>query len=149
MKSTEAVANLISNNDGYSVFRHVRSTPAYWKEQCKRVVAMVRQLGTSTVFLTLSAAETRWLELLVILKKVVDKENITEEQAANLSNAERTRLIRTDPVTCMRHFVRKYDAFLKHFLQAEDGIFKPNKAVDHYSRVEFQLRGSPHSHGLL
>lgn len=33
------------------------------------IMAMVRQLGIPTLFVTLSAAEARWPELLVILKK--------------------------------------------------------------------------------
>lgn len=65
------IENVIAKDDGYSVYKNIRSSPAYWKEQTKRVVAMVRQLGNCTFFITLSAAETKWNELLVILSKLV------------------------------------------------------------------------------
>jgi hypothetical protein len=49
------------------VFKNLRSSPSYWKEKTKKVLAMVRQLGKCTFFITLSAAETKWKELLVSL----------------------------------------------------------------------------------
>ena len=59
------IENLIKKDEGYAVFKHLRSSPSYWKEKTKKVLAMVRQLGKCTFFITLSAAETKWKELLV------------------------------------------------------------------------------------
>jgi hypothetical protein len=42
---------------------------------------MIRQLGTPTVFLTLSAAEKQWTELIVILFKCRNQKDITIQQA--------------------------------------------------------------------
>jgi hypothetical protein len=50
-------------------------------EKKKEVMAMVRQLVVPTFFLTLSAAETRWRELLVALVKINRNKSITKEQA--------------------------------------------------------------------
>ena len=57
--------NLIRQDNGYAVFKNLRSSPSYWREKTKRVLAMVRQMGKATFFITLSAAETKWAELLV------------------------------------------------------------------------------------
>lgn len=59
------VENLFRRDEGYAVFKNLRSSPSYWREKTKRVLAMVRQLGKATFFITLSAAETKWAELLV------------------------------------------------------------------------------------
>jgi hypothetical protein len=37
---------------------------------------------------------------------------------------------------------------MKTVLKKPGGIFNPYKLEDHYQRIEFQHRGSPHSHGL-
>ncbi len=148
LKSANGVQNIIAKDDGYAVFKNIRSSPAYWKEQTKRVVAMVRQLGKCTFFITLSAAETKWTEVLVMLEKLVNGHDITEEEAARLPADIKAHLIRSDPVTCMIHFDRKYKVLLKELFKKEHGIFEPYKTDDYYSRIEFQMRGSPHSHGL-
>ena len=48
----------------------VRGTPAYWKEFLYDVLAMVKQLGIPTYFLTLSCADQRWEELPYIMNKL-------------------------------------------------------------------------------
>jgi len=52
---------------------------------------MIRQFGLPTFFITLSAAESKWNELLVILSLLLDIRDITEEEAAALSSAEKAR----------------------------------------------------------
>lgn len=142
----------IQIDNGYVVFQGVRSTPAYWKSKQKKVVSMIRQLGKCSFFITLSAAETKWVELIVILHKIVHKSAITEEEAMQLSFQEVSELIRADPVTCMRHFDHKFRAFTNTLLQPtppRQGIFSPYDVTDYFSRIEFQARGSPHIHGLF
>ena len=109
---------------------------------------MVRQIGKCGFFISLSAAETKWAELLVMLKKIVKDEVITEEEALELSFEEKAELIRSDPVTCMRHFDHRFRALLNLILKPEGGIFAPYKLQDYFTRLEFQMRGSPHTHGL-
>ena len=46
-----------------------------------------------TIFLTISAAEMKWNELLVILKKVVDNENFFEDDCEKLPWQENCQLI--------------------------------------------------------
>jgi len=62
--------NLMHKDDGYAVFKKLRSSPSYWKDKTKKVLGMIRQLGKCTFFITLSAAETKWTELLVIHVKI-------------------------------------------------------------------------------
>ncbi|CAD7078400.1 unnamed protein product [Hermetia illucens] len=48
--------------------------------------------------------ETRWPELLKTLKLVVDKEDITEEEAEKLPYLGKARLIQSDPFICGTYF---------------------------------------------
>ena len=56
--------SLVEVNDGFNVLKKVRNSPAYWDMKTKELMAMLRQLGKPTFFLTLSAAEHSWPELL-------------------------------------------------------------------------------------
>ena len=67
-------------------------------------MSMIRQLGCPTFFLTLSAAETNWTELLKILKQILDDVNLSVEEILEFQWSERADVIRRDPVTCARYF---------------------------------------------
>lgn len=122
VRDPDFLKSIIENDEGYSVFKNLRSSPSYWAAKCKKVIAMVRQLGKCTFFITFSAAERRWNELLVLLTKLLKNEEITEEEAELLSNDDKNHLIRNDPVSCMRHFDRRYRAINKHLLMAANGM---------------------------
>lgn len=111
-------------------------------------MAMLRQVGCPTFFFTLSAAETKWEELIVILKKVLDNETITVAEAKNMPYLQRADLIRRDPVTCAQYFENRVRAVFA-LLKTEGSPFAPYTLDDFYIRVEFQHRGSPHVHCLL
>ena len=148
VRSPGYIEDLIKRDEGYAVFKNLRSSPSYWKERTKKVLAMIRQQGKCAFFITFSAAETKWAELLVMLMKIVKNEDITEDEALKLTFQQKADLISSDPVTCMRHFDHKFRALLHLILKPEGGLFSPYALVDFFTRLEFQMRGSPHSHGL-
>jgi hypothetical protein len=80
--------------------------------------------------------------------KILKDKGISEDEAKNLTFQDVGELISSDPVTCMRHFEHKHRSLLNLLLKPASGIFAPYKMTDHFSRMEFQMRGSPHSHGL-
>ena len=85
--------------------RKIRHSPSYWADRKRDAMAMLRQLGCPTFFLTISAAETRWLELIVILTKILDGDfTITEEEAELFEYGKRAELVRKVPITCARYF---------------------------------------------
>lgn len=144
----EFLDNLIQHNHGYRFLKTFPSSPSYWEKEQVRMLASIRQLGMPTFFITLSAAETRWPELLKNLAKNVDDKEISLEEADKLSFDEKARLIQLDPVTCARYFEHRMRTLLKLF-KSRKGIFGENHMVDYHYRIEFQQRGSPHLHGLF
>ncbi|XP_046810029.1 uncharacterized protein LOC124420612 [Lucilia cuprina] len=141
------VQNLIQHDEGYHILRGIRSSPAHWEGEKKKVLAMIRQFGLPTFFITLSAAESQWPELIVILAKIVENKTITEEEATNYTTQEKYNLIRTDPITCSRYFDQRIRHLFKHF-KVNGGIFDEFKVIKFYWRIQFQQRGSPHVHGI-
>lgn len=109
---------------------------------------MVRQLGTPTLFLTLSAAEAKWDELLVILWKLKTNEDITPERAKALPYEVKAELIRMNPVACAIYFDHRIRAIFC-LLSKVGSPLGAYLVIDSYIRVEFQHRGSPHVHCLL
>ena len=109
---------------------------------------MIRQLGRLTFFLILSAGEKIWPELIKTLYKLKYEKSISLEEAYILSENEKSLLIMNDPVTCSRYFDYKMTKF-KKLIDEKNSFFENFLVEDSYSRVEFQMRGSPHEHIFL
>ena len=110
----------------------IKGTPAYLKKILHQVLAMVKQLGTPTLFLNLSCAELRW-------------NDIADEDIDRLSYHERCDTLNKNPVLVARHFQYKAEIFFK--VIALDG---PLGKTQYYAfRVEFQVRGTPHIHSFI
>ena len=84
----------------------VKGTPAYWKQFLHEVLAMVKQLGIPTYFLTLSCGDLRWNELPYIINHL-NNLNLTDEEIRNLTYQQRTKLLNDNPVLVARHFQLK------------------------------------------
>lgn len=97
--ASETVAKLVNLNEGFRIFRTLRSSPPYWESAKRDVFAMIRQLGLPTWFISLSAAETHWHELLSALGKIVDQIDYSTEQIDSMTWQTKCRLIKSDPVT--------------------------------------------------
>ena len=72
LRGPDSINKLVQFDNGYRILADVRSSPPYFERLQKELYAMIRQLGPANIFLTLSAAETRWTHLLRILSQVVD-----------------------------------------------------------------------------
>ena len=139
--------SLVRLDEGYKIFKTIRNSPQYWENQKRDVFAMIRQLGIPTLFLSLSANDLHWSELIITLGKLVDGNDYTDAIESNtLSWQTRSRLVQSDPVTCVRHFDQRVSQFIEIILKSPLsplGVLK-----DFFYRVEFQQRGSPHIHML-
>ena len=62
-------------------------------------------------------ADTKWIDRRVILSKTVDKIVISTQEAINMTSKQLYRLIRSDPITCSRHFNRRVEVFITTVLQ--------------------------------
>ena len=142
------IEQLIRNDDAYRVLSNDRTSPVYWSLKKRELMAMIRTLGIPTFFLTLSAAETRWPELIVILFRILENREISQEEANQISWEHKCNLIRKDPVTCARYFDRRLRELFK-LIRTPGGPFEEYEVEDFYIRIEFQHRGSPHAHCIV
>ena len=76
------------------------------------ILAMVKQLGIPTWFMTLSCADLSWPELFQIIARTQGK-NISDEEVNALSYNERCSLLSLNPVVVVaKHFQYRVETFL-------------------------------------
>ena len=113
--TNQLTAGMLSNNFSDTVKSFIAKddsfmSPAYWKKFLSEVLAMVKQLGLPTFFMTLSCADLRWNELISTISKLKG-EILTEEQINNMSYFERCFYLNLNPVLLARHFQYRVEAF--------------------------------------
>ena len=103
-RNSEYLDKLVKLDEGYYIFRQLRNSPAYLESRKKDIFAMMRQLSLPTWFMSLSAADTRWTDLLKMLAKLNNGINYTNEDIDALTWQEKTKHVQKYPVTCSRYF---------------------------------------------
>lgn len=109
---------------------------------------MIRQLGTPTLFLTLSISESNSPELIQFLYKLQYDTKISLTDALLLDDDVKNKLIRDDPVSVVRYIDKRFSEIMR-ILISPNGPLKKNFVDDFFTRKEFQGRGSVHIHALL
>ena len=110
------------------------------------VVAMVKQLGIPTWFMTFSCADLRWPELFQIIARTQGK-NMSNEEVDALSYIDRCSMLNLNPVIVAKHFQYRVETFFTEVLLSNANPI--GKIVYYALRIEFQMRGSPHLHALI
>ena len=78
------INEFIANDQAFTFMNSINGTLACWKKFFFDVLAMVKQLGVLTFFMTLSSADLKWNELVLIINKLY-KLDLSEENIKNLS----------------------------------------------------------------
>ena len=110
------------------------------------VLGMIRQLGIPTWFLTLSAADMQWPDVIQTIARQYGT-ILTDEDVKTMSFEEKSKWLRQNPVTAARHFQYRLNTFFQVFLKSS--AHPLGELVDYAIRIEFQARGSPHAHTIL
>ena len=69
LKSPQHIQNLFKRDRAYSFLKSIRGSPPYWHKMFYEVLAMIRTLGIPTWFLTLSAADMKWPEVIQVIAR--------------------------------------------------------------------------------
>ena len=134
------------NDQAFLFLQQIPGSPPYWKKSQNEVLAMVKQLGMPTWFMTLSCADLQWKELLTIICKC-HRVNLSPDELTDLSYDDKCKLLNLNPVITARHYQYRVETFFKEILLSE---LQPLGKIIYYAiRIEFQNRGAPHVHALL
>ena len=165
----------IKSSNAFDVFSKIPGTPAYWQIIRFEMFAKMDTFGPFHFFFTLSAAEKKWPEVtsailhyeeIEDLEKVVyedgweydsskikfyfkgwqhfkEKENEKIKTAKSFLPKDSHKFFKSNYMLITRIFDSRVKSFLSNILCA-------NMDVEHYSyRIEFQVRGMPHLHGVF
>ncbi|OXA48651.1 uncharacterized protein LOC110855134 [Folsomia candida] len=144
----QCVQSLIQHDDGYRLLSNIVNSPSYLEEKKKDVMAMIRQLGLPTFFITTSAAETKWPELISMLHNRKYGTVLTNEEVSNMKFDAKADLIRHNPIGCVMAYDRREKAMDRFLIKPVGGIFHPYVHQDFFKRKEVQQRGSIHTHRM-
>ena len=122
----------------------------YYEESKKNLMALMRQNGCPSIFLTLSCAEFDWPELTKEIAETVFKRKFSKEEIEKMSDQEKNKLISENVVQSTLHFQKRIEKMfaLMGYEFFDEGEHKYH-ASSYFFRVEFQQRGAPHVHSLL
>ncbi|XP_035683454.1 uncharacterized protein LOC118420666 [Branchiostoma floridae] len=146
VKNTSNLATWFRTDTAYKYLKNVRGSPAYWQRALYDLLAMVRQLGTPTWFLTLSAADMQWPEIIQSIGRQYGH-SFTPDDIAAMPWQEKCEWLNKNPVTAARLFQNRLEVFFKDFICSS--AHPIGEVEDYFIRVEFQARGSPHAHTVL
>ena len=69
LKNPQHLQNLFKKDRAYTFLKNIQGSPPYWQKMFYKLLAMIRTLGIPTWFLTLSAADMKWLEVIQSIAK--------------------------------------------------------------------------------
>nr|XP_021334689.1 uncharacterized protein LOC110440049 [Danio rerio]XP_021334690.1 uncharacterized protein LOC110440049 [Danio rerio] len=143
LTNKDSLQKILHADQGYKFLKPIRGSPVFWQSVQKDLFAMVRQLGIPTWFCSFSSADLRWPELM----QTIVKQEGCQTPVDELDWSDRCGMLQRNPVTAARMFDHRFHCFLK------DVIMSPaepiGKIIDYFYRIEFQQRGSPHTHCLF
>ena len=119
-----------------TVLQSVRGTKQFWYRQKGDVLAMIREFGCPTLFLTFSCAEYDSVEIGRYLRKV-------NEVAPSYPIQ---RLCTEDPISVSRKFTQKFRDFFSTVLVKGQVL---GEVTHYFWKKEYQSRGAPHYHLIL
>ena len=139
------VENMEKYNRYYSVFKNIRGTSMYFQNMKKNAMSTLRQLGSPTLFFTLSFAEYKSDPLFHQVIETVLNKTISKEEFAgmNFTSTERNKILTENVVQTTVSFERRLQKIIKYLTTKgfKTPTSKKNYHVSNFFyRIEFQAR---------
>jgi hypothetical protein len=151
--------SVMSVDDGFTCFKKISGTSAYWQQAKYELQAKIKKLGGFKFFFTLSTADKRWKEIYTTILRTkghqvnsteakTSAENLTTEDGDIFVNNENLEdvmknesthdMVKHDILTTTRVFDNRLKMFMKHIIR---GKGNPMDVQYFNYRIEFQARG--------
>ena len=141
LKGSSAKENPDVRENCYSFMRDIRGTAAHWQSTKIFLFTMLRSLGPPTFFITFSADDHHWKDLMLVLANCSGR-NLTEEQVDLLTDEERRDFMASNPVVTARHFAHRFQCLVKEVIK---GSGKPIGEVIEVNQPSRAILSSFHS----
>ena len=107
---------------------------------------MLHSIGIPTWFLTLSAADLHWPEMIQAVAMQYGKK-LSQRDVLKMTMQERSKYLHQNPVTGVRMFQNRLESFFSQYILSDAQSI--GNVTDYVIKIEFQMRGLPHAHCLL
>ena len=107
---------------------------------------MLQMLSILTWFLTLSAADLNWPEMIQAVAVQFGKK-LTQKDVQKMSIKDRSTYLCQNPITGVCMFQHRLKAFFSEYLLSDRHPL--GHITDYVIKIDFQMRGLPHAHCLL
>ena len=92
-------------NRSFEVFKTMRGTSMYYQDAKKNLMAVLRQNGCPSLFLTVSSAEYKWKELIKQILETEWKQEVSMSYVESLSESERIKIITQSAVQSTKSYL--------------------------------------------
>ena len=92
VKNPTALQHLVRTEPAYKFLKNNRGSPAYWQHELYDVLAMLCSLGIPTWFLTLSAEDLHWPEMIQAVALQLGR-SLSRDDVMKMSIAKRSTLL--------------------------------------------------------
>ena len=107
---------------------------------------MLQSLGIPIWFLTLSAADLQWPEIIQAVAIQFGRK-LSRTDVMKMSIQERSHYLCLNPVIGVCMFQHRLESFFSQYLLSS--AHPIGHIAGYVIKIEFQMRGSPHAHCLL
>ena len=118
LQNPAVLEQLVRNEQADKLLKNVRGSPAYWQDQLYDVLAMPQTLGIPTWFLTLSAADLHWPEMIQVVAVQFGRK-LSQKHVLKMSIADRSRYLHQNPITGVQMFQHRIEAFFSEYLLSD------------------------------
>ncbi|XP_033759087.1 uncharacterized protein LOC117341337 [Pecten maximus] len=147
LQNPDRVLSMMKYEELFTSFKKVRGSPQYWKEMQMDMLAKIRQFGPYTFFLTGSAADFHWPELIQIVAKQYGEQFELSYIENEMDSKTKRQWLTRNPVTVARQI-----DFIFHKLWGEvilSGVHPVGQILNYDIRKEMQNRGTAHFHSAV
>ena len=144
LQSPNSLHEMMYAQQAYKMLQNVRGTPAYWKKMLDECLAMLRTFGSPTFFVTFSAADYHWPEIIQAVALQYGQ-HFSDDDVNKMDWQTKSLWLRRNPVTAVRAFEYRFNCMHKYIMSEAYPIGKVTNFIE---KVEFQARGSPHIHAI-
>ena len=146
LQNPTALQHLVWTEQAYKILKNIRGSPAYWQHELYDVLAMLCSLGIPTWFLTLSAVDLHWPEMIQAVALQLGR-RLSRDDVMKMSIGQRSTYLRQNPITGVHMFQHRVESFFSQYLLND--AHPLGHITDYVIKIEFLMRGSPHAHCLL
>ena len=130
---------MLSHDQIFSSFKNIRGTPQYFHNMLLDVLAKISEFGVYTFFLTGSAAEFHWTDIIQVVACQYG-EILTDEQVNAMDWSTKVNYLKRNPVTVARQIDYVFQQLWGKFTLRE--MHPTGQILNFDNRREFQNRGT-------